>query len=257
MFDDKFWSHFYEIYEAMPRQGPGDRESTERALRFLPPLTPGKRILDIGCGSGAQTIDLARATEARIIAVDNHPPFVAQLATRAGQLHLDARITAQIEDMNDLPFAEWSFDVIWSEGAIFIMGFAQGLAAWRRLLAPGGYLVVSEFCWFCEDPPEELKAIFMDECHEAGDVTARRKAITATGYRLLGDFALPEVGWWENYYLPLGRRLERFRESHAGDEEALAVAARSQNEIDLYRKHSGAFGYVFFIMQRDEEADCR
>jgi hypothetical protein len=102
-----------------------------------------------------------------------------------------------------------------------------------------------------------LKAIFMDGCSEVGDVTPRRRAITATGYRLLGDFALPEVGWWENYYAPLGERLERFRESHAGDDEALAVAARSQNEIDLYRKYPGAFGYVFFIMQRDEGGDRR
>jgi SAM-dependent methyltransferase len=257
MFDDKFWKHFYEIYEAIPRQGPGDRESTERALRLLPTLTPGKRILDIGCGSGTQTIDLARATEAQIVAVDNHPPFVAQLATRAEELQLDGRITAQVEDMNDLPFADGSFDVIWSEGAIFIMGFTKGLAAWRRLLAPGGYLVVSEFCWFCEDPPAELKTIFMDEGFEAGDVAARRRAITATGYRLLDDFTLPEVGWWENYYVPLGERLEQFRESHAGDDEALAVAARSQNEIDLYRKYPGAFGYVFFIMQRDEDGDRR
>jgi SAM-dependent methyltransferase len=241
----------------MPRQGPGNRESTERALGLLPPLTPGQRILDIGCGSGTQTIDLARATEAQIVAVDNHPPFVAQLVTRATELRLDARVTARVEDMNDLPFADGSFDVIWSEGAIFIMGFAQGLAAWRRLLVPGGYVVVSEFCWFCEDPPAELKATFLDGCSEVGDVTARRRAIAATGYRLLGEFTLPEVGWWENYYVPLGECLERFRESHVGDDDALAVAARSQNEIDLYRKHQGAFGYVFFVMKRDEDGDRR
>jgi SAM-dependent methyltransferase len=252
MCDDKFWSYFYEIYEGLPRQGPGDRRSTERALRLLPPLTPDERILDIGCGSGSQTLDLARATEAQIVAVDNHPPFVAQLANRAAELRLHGRVTARVEDMNDLPFADGSFDVVWSEGAIFIVGFARGLAAWRRLLAPGGYLVVSECCWFLEDPPAELKAMFADDGADVADVTARRKTIDAAGYRLLGDFRLPEVGWWENYYVPLGQRLEQFRESHADDKEALAVAARSQDEIELYRKYTGAFGYVFFVMQRDE-----
>ncbi len=252
MSTDKFWSYFYEIYEAMPRQGPGDRESTERALGLLPPLTPDQRILDIGCGSGAQTIDLARATGARIVAVDNHPPFVSQLASRAQELGLEERVTAQVGDMSDLSFPDGSFDVIWSEGSIFIIGFAEGLSAWRRLLAPGGYLVVSDFCWFSDDPPAEMRALFLDGCADVGDVEARKEAVAAKGYRLLGEFVLPETSWWENYSVPLGESLERFRRSHAGDPEALDVAARSQHEIDLYQKYSGTFGYVFFVMQRDE-----
>lgn len=252
MSTDKFWSYFYEIYEAIPRQGPGDRESTERALRLLHPLTPSQRILDIGCGSGAQTIDLAQATEAQIVAVDNHPQFVSQLARRAAERGFGERITAQVGDMNDLQFPDGSFDAIWSEGSIFIIGFAKGLSAWRRLLAPGGYMVVSEFCWFHDNPPAELREMFIDGCSDVGDVEARRSAVAASGYRLLGDFVLPEKGWWENYYVPLGECLERFRRSNAGDSEALEVASRSQHEIDLYRKHVGAYGYVFFVMQRNE-----
>lgn len=253
MTTDEFWTHFFEIYETLPRQGPGDRESTERATRQLPRLTPGHRILDIGCGSGAQTIDLARATEAQIVAIDNHPPFVAQLSKRAADLGLEGRITAQIGDMNDLQFPDGSFDVIWSEGSIFLIGFAKGLSVWRRLLAPGGHLVVSELCWLREDPPAELRELFTDEgSFDVGDVEARRRAVTENGYRLLGDFVLPEVGWWDNYYVPLGASLERFRKLRAGDPDALEVASRSQHEIDLYEKHVGAFGYVFFVMQRDE-----
>jgi SAM-dependent methyltransferase len=239
MSTDKFWSYFYEIYEAIPRQGPGDRESTERALRLLPLLTRSQRILDIGCGAGMQTIDLARATEARI-------------QKQAAGLGLGERITAQVGDMNDLHFPDGSFDVIWSEGAIFIIGFAKGLAAWRRLLAPGGCMVVSEFCWFHDNPPAELQELFMDGSSDVGDVDARRKAIVENGYRLLGEFVLPAVGWWENYYVPLGECLDRFCRSHAGDPEALAVASRSQHEIELYRKHPEHFGYVFFVVQRDE-----
>jgi SAM-dependent methyltransferase len=247
---DKFWSYFYEVYEGIPRQGPGDQQSTERALRLLPPLTHSQRILDIGCGAGAQTIDLARATEAQIVAVDNHEPFISRLAKRAAALGLADRITAKVGDMNDLPFPDGSFDVIWCEGAIFIIGFAMGLASWRRLLAVGGQLVVSELCWLRADPPTEVKAFFRDEGADIGDMHARRKDIVENGYRLLGDFVLPAVGWWENYYVPLGAELERFRVTHAGNQEALAVAARSQREIDLYRSYPEHFGYGFFVMQR-------
>ncbi len=249
---DKFWSCFFEIYEAIPRQGPGERESTERALRLLPPLTRRTRILDIGCGAGAQTVDIARATEARIVAVDNHAPFVSQLARRAAELGLADRIAAQVGDMNDLQFADGSFDVIWSEGAIFVIGFAKGLTSWRRLLAPGGHMVVSEFCWLRENPPAELREMFLDGLPDVGDVEDRRKAIAASGYRLLADFVLPAAGWWDSYYVPLADSLERFRAAHAADSEALDVAARSQHEIELYRRYPEYFGYVFFVMTPDE-----
>ena len=251
MSSDKFWNYFFEIYEAIPRQGPGDRESTERALRLLPPLTPNQRILDIGCGSGAQTIDLARTTAAQIVAVDKHEAFVTQLVKRTADQGLGARIQAQVGDMNDLAFPDGSFDVIWCEGAIVIIigSFAKGLSTWRRLLVPGGYMVVSELCWLRDDPPTEVKAFFDAEGADVTDTGTRRQDIVANGYRLVGDFVLPAVGWWENYYVPLGECLERFRRLHAGDAEALDVAARSQYEIELYRRYPGAFGYVFFVMQ--------
>ncbi len=252
MSTDKFWDYFYEIYESIPRQGPGERASTERALRLLPPLTPDDRILDIGCGSGAQTMDLARATEARIVAVDNHAEFISQLEQRAAAEGLGERITAQVADMNELPFPDGSFDVIWSEGAIFIIGFAKGLETWRRLLRPGGYIVVSEFCWMCEDPPTEMRELFLDGNPDVGDVQAKRSTIAESGYRLVDEFVLPPTGWWESYCEPLSECLKHFRSRYAGNSEALEVASRSEHEIELFRRHAGTFGYVFFVMQLRE-----
>jgi len=248
---ETYWSYFHEIYEALPRQGPGDQQATERALRLLPPLTRGHRILDIGCGSGAQTVDLARTTEAEIVAVDNHAPFVAQLARRAAEAGLAGRITAEVGDMNDLRFPDGSFDVVWSEGAIFIIGFARGLARWRRLLTPRGHMVVSEFCWLRDNPPAELQEVFADGA-DLGDVAARRRAVAAAGYHLLGEFVLPAVGWWDNYYVPLAECLERFRAAHTAQPEALEVAASIEREIDVARKYPEHFGYVFFVLRPDE-----
>jgi len=247
---DAFWRWFYEIYEAIPRQGPGDRHSTERALRLVPALTHDQRILDVGCGAGSQAIDLAQLTQAQIVALDNHEPFVARAAGWAAELGLSDRITATVGDMNDLRFPDGSFDVIWCEGAIFIIGFAKGLAAWRRLLTPAGHLVVSELCWLRADPPAEVKSFFEAEGADIDDMDGRRRTIADSGYRLVGDFVLPAVGWWDNYYVPLAAELERFRARHAGDPAALEVASRSQYEIDLYRRYPDDFGYGFFVMQR-------
>jgi SAM-dependent methyltransferase len=247
-----FWSYFFEIYEAIPRQGPGDRQSTERALRLLPPLTRDQRILDIGCGVGAQTIDLALASEAQIVAVDLHEPFISQLTSRAAELGLANQITPIVGDMNELCFPDGSFDILWCEGAIVIIAgsFANGLSAWRRLLVPDGHMVVSELCWLRDDPPTEVKEFFDAEGAAIADMDARRRDIADDGYRLICDFVLPAVGWWENYYVPLEAELERFRAVHAGDDEALEVAARSQYELDLYRRYKDYFGYGFLVMQR-------
>jgi SAM-dependent methyltransferase len=251
MSTDTFWSYFHELYGTLPRQGPGERASTLRALRQLPPLTASQRLLDIGCGSGAQTLDLAQACPARILAVDSHAPFLAQLDARAAALQLASCVTTQPGDMADLHLPDHAFDVLWSEGAIFIVGFARGLALWRRLIKPGGYLVISESCWLCDQPPAEVRELFGDACADVGDVASRRAAIHAAGYRLLDDFMLPASAWWDNYYVPLGRSVERFRAAHAGNDDALAVAAHSEHEIDVYRRHADSFGYAFFVMQPD------
>ena len=57
--------------------------------------------------------------------------------------------------MADLPFADASFDLLWSEAAAYSMGFFAALAAWRRLLVDGGRLAVSELVWLDRDPPAE------------------------------------------------------------------------------------------------------
>jgi len=242
--------YFYEIYESIPRQGPGDRESTLRALSMVPALSAEHRILDVGCGLGSQTIDLAEACSARIVAVDNHKPFVRALSCRIEQLGLQTRVSAQEADMGALPFADESFDLVWSEGAIFIIGFRKGLEAWKRLLVPGGYLVVSEMCCFRENPDPELRAHFGLETPQESRVEARRSAIEQAGYERIAEFVLPERGWWENYYVPLAAALERFRKRHPNDPEAITTAQGCEDEIALYRKHKGVFGYVFFVMKK-------
>ena len=247
--EETFWKYFKEIFEELPRQGPGTRKSTERALKSIPLLNRENRILDIGSGTGAQTIDLARATEAHITAIDNHPAFVEKLVKRSTELGFNKRITAKVGDMADLKFPDESFDVVWSEGAIFVIGFAQGLSSWRRLLKPGGHMVISEYCWFKDDPPKELVELHFDGCPEAGTVMARKKDIEAQGYKLLDEFVLPAAGWWENFYDPLGHVLKRFREKHSGNAEALEVASKCQMEIDICRKYPDFFGYVFFVLK--------
>lgn len=58
------------LHEGLDRLGPSDAQSTLRALRLCTELAPRPNILAIGCGTGAQTLTLARSTDGMITATD-------------------------------------------------------------------------------------------------------------------------------------------------------------------------------------------
>ena len=133
---------FWEIHSGLPREGPGDNESTRKAYRMLKGLPENPRILDIGCGPGMQTIELAKLSSGRIDALDSHQPFLEQLKKSAKKEGVDDIIKTVNGDMFNLSYENSSFDLVWSEGSIFVIGFEKGLREWRRLLTEKGYLVV-------------------------------------------------------------------------------------------------------------------
>jgi SAM-dependent methyltransferase len=240
---------FFEVHSGLPRQGPGDAESTARALSFMSGRSMHPHILDIGCGTGAQTLDLAALVDGQIIAVDNHQPFLDTLQLEAVDRRINHKISVVNADMKDLKYADHSFDIIWSEGAIYIIGFENGLRDWQRLLKPHGYVAVTELSWLASSSPAEIREFWNREYPNMNPVHQNLKLITDTGYRVVGHFTLPTSSWWNDYYQPLESRLSALRVKHSGDQQALAVIESSQLEINLYRKYSDYYGYVFYIMR--------
>ncbi len=251
----------HEIFSAqLPRLGAGDDASTKKALAMMleTKSSAGKdfrsrklRVLDIGCGNGGQTIRLAKDIAGTILAVDNHQPYLDELQRRAEAAGVADKIRTRLKDMHDLGPEEGVFDLIWCEGAIFIMGFRAGLTAWRPMLAADGLLAIGEITWFRPDAPAACRRFFAGEYPAMTDVSANLAMIRACGYKEIGHFPLPESAWWDLYYNPLGARLPALRAQHAADPEKMAMLAAIQTEIDLYRKYSAYYGHVFFLMQRD------
>ncbi len=242
---------FFELFSGLPRQGPGDAASTRRALALVPGVGPTTRVLDLGCGTGLHTRVLAQSSPARFLAIDDHRPFVEELNREAQALGLAERLEARVGDMRqlELELEPGSFDLVWSEGAVYIMGFETGLRAWRPLLRARGHVAVSEVCWTRPDPPAPCAEFWAQEYPAIREVAIRLAAIQECGYDVVGHFPLPPSAWWDDYYRPLQSSIGWFRERHLDEPDARQLADRVQREIDVWQAYSEFYGYEFFVMR--------
>lgn len=248
---------FWKLHDGLPKQGPGSEASTVRALALAAPLPAAPRILDLGCGTGRQTLALARATGGQVTAIDVFAPSLAELRRRADAAGLGARIETLQQSMAALELPGRRFDLVWCESAIYTIGFDAGLCAFRPLVAPGGALLVSELTWLREDPPERARR-FWDAAYPGMRAhAANARAIEDAGYALAGSFRLPDADWEEGYYGELERRLPALRAAHA-EPEARAVLDATAEEIAVFRARAGSFDYVFYVMRApDAEPEPR
>lgn len=241
---------FFEIHRGLPRQGPGSDESTRKAFALCAELPKQPAIVDIGCGPGMQTLALAKATDGKIVAVDTTREYLDELRARAAAECVADRIEIREADMNSLPFTPGSFDLIWSEGAAYNMGFANALKAWAPLLKPGDYLAVSELVWLTPDPPAEAAAFFGAGYPAMQSVEANLALFRASGYDMIGHFTLPDRDWWQHYYTPLEAKLPPLFEKYGDDGDAFRIVETTKREIEIRRRFPDAYGYEFFVARR-------
>jgi len=227
---------FYDLYIDLPRQGPGSNAATQKALGMIPLLPEDATVLDIGCGVGMQTIELARRLSGTIIAIDNYWPFLEALQKTAARESLSATIIPAYQSMDNLGICAQSVDLIWSEGAIYIIGFENGLKTWKPLLKPNGYLAVTEISWLKKNPPEEITTFWHNEYPAMQSIKENVKTIKSAGYELIDHFTLSECDWMNNYYLPQEKRITHFRSVYAHNSEIISIL-----DSDWY-------GYEFYIM---------
>lgn len=237
-----------EYFSNVERQGPGSPEATIRALRFIDNLTPQSRIADLGCGTGGQTITLAQNAPGHITGLDLFPDFINIFNRNAQALGLSGRVKAIVGSMVEtLPFEKESLDLIWSEGAIYNIGFEQGLNEWRQYLRKGGYIAVSEASWFTPQRPAEIYDFWMAHYTEIDTIPNKVAQMQNAGYVPVATFILPENCWTEHYFAPCSKIQQAFLEKHQGDKIVEELIAGQRLEMELYHKYKEFYGYVFYI----------
>lgn len=249
-YSPQFWPIFFEVFESLPRQGPGNRVCAARALAFCRDLPPEPDVLDLGCGVGGQTIHIAEMTSGAIVALDSHAPSIERLRATVAARGLDERIQPMVGDMAEPKLPPASFDLIWSEGALYNIGIENALRICHRLLRPAGYLAFTDAVWRKDNPPSEVKESFDFDYPAMGTVSDVLATIDRSGFSLIEHFALPDEAWWEDFYAPMETRIEELRRAHKDDDEAIAVLDQLSREPEMYRKHSDYYAYEFFVTRR-------
>lgn len=250
---DLFFEAFLELHRGLPRQSPGSEATTRHLLSLCGPLPERPRVLDLGCGPGPSALLLAAEAGggaaggggADVTAVDLQDGFLEELRWAAAARGLTDRVRAVKADMSDLTCPDGSFDLVWAEGSAYNIGFATALARWKRLLAPGGTLVLSECEWTVEEPSDGVRAFW--DPHYALRSTARNlAAVQAAGYQVLGVHRQPDSDW-AAYYGPLGERAAGAPEP-AGPEAAAALGF-VREEIDVRERYGHEYGYTAYVLR--------
>jgi ubiquinone/menaquinone biosynthesis C-methylase UbiE len=239
-----------DLYGPLPRQGPGSAAVTREAFSLLAPLPERPLVLDVGCGTGAQTMELAKLTAGHVIALDIFEWALDRVAEKVVLAGLADRVHTTRQSMDAMNFHEETFDLIWSEGALYIMGFAEALTVCRTLLKPGGYLAASELSWFSDDPPDEVLQFWEAGYPDMRTVDDNLSVIAASGLELLGHFHLPESAWWDDYYTPMSKLLPSLRQKYAGSPDAMGMFEDNEVEMAMHRTYAHWYGYEFFVCRR-------
>ena len=201
---------------------------TRKAFRMLPQLDK-PRILDVGCGSGFPTMELARLSQGELIGIDIDQPALDKFTRKIKEAGLNDRVQAVNCSIFDMEFPDESFDIIWAEGSMHVIGFERGLKEWKRFLKPDGFIVVHD---------------------EKGNITEKLAQISSCGYDLLGYFVLNEDTWRDEYFAPLEKLIGSTRTKRPADPKVLEALQNAQWEIDMFKKNPEGNSSVCFIMKK-------
>lgn len=235
------------LFAGMGKLGPGGNAHTLHVLRLLPQQR-FRVIVDAGCGSGRQTMVLAKELATPVHAVDSYQPFLNDLTRRAAQAGIEHLVQTHCMDMKDIPAVFRQIDLLWSEGAAYNIGFANALTTWASAIKPGGFAVVSELAWLREPAPAAVRDFFRSGYPDMQSVQRNITAAETAGYKVLNTYVLPRQAWLEDYYDILEPRAKTLVD-HA-DPSVRDLAIETLKEIDIFRCSEDSYGYVFYVLQR-------
>ena len=246
--NDDATHYLITFFEPLEFLAPADPAATERALANIP-LAASSCIVDVGCGTGRQTLQLLAETPAQVIASDLESSLLVELVQRAASTSAGNRLRTLTADMLALPLNEGSIDAVYAEGSIYCVGIERALKAWYPLLKPGGYVCFSDAGFTTLNPPKEAVAFWQAEYPDMGTPESAKHIALAAGYNIIDEYWMDQSAW-DNYYEPYADRLASLKPQWQGNPVAMDVLASLEHELAIYRAYGDSYGYYFLVLQK-------
>jgi SAM-dependent methyltransferase len=129
------------------------RTAANSAAHLLPHLRPGMSLLDVGCGPGTVTADLAEVVApGEVVGLDAAPEVLDEARAHAAERGVDVRF--EVGDVYALSYPDSSFDVVHAHQVLqHLTDPVSALREMRRVTKPGGLVSVRDsdfggFTWF-------------------------------------------------------------------------------------------------------------
>lgn len=201
---------------------------TRKAFELLPKYN-NPRILDVGCGAGIPTMELAKLSGGHITGIDIDQSSLERFRKKVRETGLVDKIEIIEKSFSSLGFPDESFDIIWAEGSISAIGFEISLEQLHRFLTPHGFLVIHD---------------------DISNITNKLKLISNYNYRLISRFKISHKEWWLKYFCPLEKLIQEFHNNYLNDYKLIKVLNKDQVEIDRIKSNPTLFDSMFYIIKK-------
>jgi ubiquinone/menaquinone biosynthesis C-methylase UbiE len=218
-----------EYYSIKDRCRSNFNKYTWRAFESLPKMQM-PNILDIGCGTGVPTLEIAQLTKGTFLAIDNDENCILWFREKIKKLGLVNQINTIHGSALRVKLDENHYDLIIAEGFFNIIGFEKGLETFSKYLHSPGYFMIH------------------DDCR---DMEMKRILFKKYQLRLLEFFILDEEVWWNEYYSCLEKEIYRFGREHDNSKKSKKLFARELSEINWYKKDPSSFRSAYYVLQKD------
>ena len=202
-------------------------EYTRKAFDCVPEID-NPRILDIGCGTGAVSLELAGLSNGEITSIDIDQKALDKLNNRIREKGLSDKIKLYNRSVYDTKFEDEMFDIIWEEGVIHLLDFKKAITECNRILKVNGYMISGEATNWADK---------------------KLKQFTKFGFKLLKQIPWAKECWWTEYYAPLEKRIKKLREKYHNIDEIKEVK-RHLAEIEIVKKNTTGFECTTYILKK-------
>ncbi len=200
---------------------------TRKAFENLPKIDD-PHILDVGCGTGIPTLELARLSNGKIIGIDIDQRALDKLNLKIKQEGLSDRVKVYNRSIYDMKFEDEMFDIIWEEGVIHLLDLKKALTECNRVLKLNGFMITGEATNWADK---------------------KLKYFPKFGFKLVKQIPWEKECWWTEYYAPLEKKINILRKKHENLDDIVEIKQHLK-EIEMVKKDTTGFDCVTYIMQK-------